>query len=447
MAIQKKVIILSCLTVLAFWLRIWRLGNASFKEDEFTTVKAAAYIYECQNDFIQCRHQSTNFNSRLLALVTANETKPNLGAEIYLWDFIKAKASSVHFSRAWPHLYFVAQVYHWLGVNEFSSRLVSVLAGSLLVIVGYWLSRTLGSSVQASWLYSGLLAISFPLIDFSRNARMYSLYGLVFLLLVGLVYKSKWWLALPVLLVAYWLQMLTLVFPLALLVWSLWRKRFKLAGALLLGLILVAGLNQYFRVDFFGRQFLGWIWPAHWEYLHWGWILALTALIAKRQHYLVSIILVYLLVLIFFTRPTPGAAYMIMLWPLSLWALLNWRRWLALLLVLIVLIQFVGEINYLYFGRDGRAQIPAAYAVIVSEFELGDKIYAVQLRDFYLHDLPPETEIIDLQANPDQEFSGSGFVVWEEEKSGYIQPEKLQYIRSNYKSVGGSGVEIYSFGK
>lgn len=447
MAIQKKVIILSCLTILAFWLRVWRLGNASFKEDEFTTVKAAAYIYECQNDSIQCRHQPTSFNSRLLALVTANETKPNLGAEIYLWDFIKAKASSVHFSRAWPHLYAVAAVYRILGISELSSRLVSVVAGSLLAVAGYWLSRVFGSSVNLSLLYSGLLAISFPLIDFSRNARMYSLYVLVFLFLVGLVYKSKWWLALPVLLVAYWLQMLTLVFPLALLVWSLWRKRFKLAGALLLGLILVAGLNQYFRVDFFGRQFLGWIWPAHWEYLHWGWILALSALIAKRQHYLVSIILVYLLVLIFFTRPAPASAYMIALWPLGLWPLINWRRPLTFFVTGLLVINFVSKITYLYFGRDGRAQIPAAYTAIKNNFQLGDKIYAVQLRDYYLRDLPPEAEIIDLQANPDQEFSGSGFVVWEEEKTVHLKPETLEYIRANFEYLGSNGVEIYSFGK
>lgn len=439
MAIQKKVIILSCLTVLAFWLRVWRLGNASFKEDEFTTVKAAAYIYECQNDSLECRHQSTSFKSRLLALVTANETKPNLGAEIYLWDFIKAKASSVHFSRAWPHLYFVAQVYHWLGVNEFSSRLVSVLAGSLLVIVGYWLSRALGSSVQASWLYCGLLAISFPLIDFSRNARMYSLYVLVFMILIGLIFRRRWLAAGLAFLLAYWLQLLTLILPVALLV-GRWRFLF-------LGFLGVVSLNWWLGVDFFQQQFLVLAWPPQWQYLNWWWLAVIMTLFLKKQRYLLSIIGVYLLVLVFLVRPAPAAAYTIMLWPLALWSLLSWHRWLAAATTVLVVINFVSHINYLYISGDGRAQIPAAYVAIKNNFKPGDKIYAVQLRDYYLQGLPPETEIIDLQVNPDQEFSGSGFVVWEEEKSGYIQPEKLQYIRSNYKSVGGNGVEIYSFGK
>ena len=432
---------------LALFLRLFRVGAPVLKEDEFITVAGAAYVYHCQLDQSRCRYQPSSFKDRLLALMTANETTPNLLAEVYLWDYIKDRASDIHHSRAWPQLYAAAAVYHWLGINEFSSRLVSVVAGSLLVIAGYWLSRSLCSSVKLSLLYSGLLAVSFPLIDFSRNARFYSLYALIFLLTVALAYKAKWWLALPLLVLAYFLQMLTLILPVAILGWSIWERRYRVTGFLLGGLALTAGLSYYLGIDFFGRQFLTLPWPPQWRYFNWWWILSTIILLVKKQKFLLSIISVYYLVLIFFTRPTPGAAYVIALWPLSLWPLINWRRWLTGLVVVMVLLDFTSKINYLYFGRDDRAQIPAAYGVILNNFEPGDKIYAIQLKDYYLQDLPENTLVIDLQQNPDPKFDGSGFVVWEQEKTGFLKPETIEYIKSNFKYLGSGGVEIYSFGK
>lgn len=437
---------------LALFLRLYRVGAPALKEDEFITVKAAAYVNHCWTDSNNCRYQPASFKNRLLALMVANETIPNLGAEIYLWDFIKDEPSEIHHSRAWAHLYSVAGVYRLLGINEFSSRLVSVVAGSLLVLAGYWLSRTFGSSVQLSLLYSFLLAVSFPLIDFSRHARMYSLYGLLFLLLVGLIYRSKWLAAGLLFLLAYWLQILTLILPIALLVWVIIERRRRIVAVLLMGLLIVFGLTKYYGVDFFQRQFLTVARPPHWMYLNWWWLTTVSVLLLKRQKFLLSIIVTYLLVLIFFTRPAPGSAYLIALWPLALWPLLNWRRWLTLTLTLIVLIRFAGGINYLYFGRDGRAQIPAAYAAIINNFEPGDKIYAVQLRDYYLQDLPEDTRVIDLQLNSSPEFDGSGFVVWEKEKAGHFQQSVLEYIKKNFDHKSGEGldnfgVEIYSFGK
>ena len=161
-------------------------------------------------------------------------------------------------------------------------------------------------------------------------------------------------------------------------------------------MLILAGLSQYFNLDFSQRQFLALAWPPHWQYLNWWLAAALVLLVLKRQKYLLTIILTYLLVLIFFTRPEQAAAYILALEPLILWPLLNWRRWLRLVVALIVLIQFGVGINYLYFGRDDRAQITKAYPVLTDKFQAGDKIYAVQLRDYYLQDLPPETEIIDL---------------------------------------------------
>ena len=125
---------------------------------------------------------------------------------------------------------------------------------------------------------------------------------------------------------------------------------------------------------------------------------------------------------------------------------------MAALTVLAVGAILVLKINYLYFGRDGRGQIRTAYQVIKDNFQPGNKIYAVQLRDYYLQTLPSDTVVIDLQKNPYPEFFGSGFVVWEKEKAGHFQPSVLEYIKTNLKHMAGAGldnfgVEIYSFGK
>lgn len=433
--------------LLALGVRLIGLGVPALKEDEFTTVSAATYIQSCWREKKLCLKQPIDIKAKVLATLTANETVPGLTGEIYLWDFIQDKASEIHHSRAWPHLYSVAAAYQLLGINELSSRLVSVLAGSLLVVAGYWFSRAMKSSINLSLLYSGLLAVSFPLIDFSRNARMYSVYGLVFMLLVAVIHRSKWWIAGGLFLLAYWLQMLTLILPAAILVWAVWLKRKYLSLGLLGGLILVTGLNYYFGVDFFGTQFLGLIWPPHWFYLHWWFLGALVILWRKHEAYLFTILAVYLIILTFFSRSDPAGAYLLALWPLALWSWLNWRRWLTLVVSLAVIINFSLKIPYLYLGRDGRAQIPAAYAVIKNNLALGDKIYAVQLRDYYLQDLPEDTPIIDLQMEPKPEFSGSGFIVWETEKAGYLHPETWEYIQSSLTYLGRDGVEIYSFGK
>lgn len=457
---KTTILILGCLTIIAFCLRIFLAGRAALKEDENTTVAAAAYIYFCQKDPSQCRRQPTSLKNKFLALITANETVPNLGAEIYFWDFIKDKASEVHYSRAWPHLYALTGVYHFFGINEWSSRIVSVIAGSLLVLVGYWFSRILGASMYFSLWYAGLLAIAFPLIDFSRIARMYSLYALVFLLLAGKIYQSKWLTAGVLLILAYWLHLLTLILPVAVLIFALITHRKILASGLVLGFISLICLNYWLEIDFFQRQFLAWTWPPHWEYIKLlfsfplPWWLGIIFFFKGKSKYLKVIIITYLCILIFGINFPPGGAYVFALLPLVILEQFNWikSKWLLRIIFLFAFIRLIAGSGYLYFGRDDRAQITRAYPALIRSFKPGDKIYAVQLRDYYLQKLPPETEVIDLQKNPQPEFSGSGFVVWEKEKAVHFQPELLEYIKNNFRHLTGIGldnwgVEIYSFGK
>ena len=131
----KKVIILGFLTLLAFGLRVYRLGTADFKEDEFLTVKAAAYQNFCRQSPDNC--QAKKIANFIFPLLQNNETVPNLITQIYLWDFISDRPTAVNFNRAWPHLLTVAGFYQIFGLSEFTTRLPGAIAGALLVPVGF----------------------------------------------------------------------------------------------------------------------------------------------------------------------------------------------------------------------------------------------------------------------------------------------------------------------
>lgn len=443
------------LILLAFWLRVYRVGVPVLKEDEFDTVRAAVYVNRCRNDAAACRHQPTSLKNRLLTLVTNNETRPNLMAEIYLWDFIKDAPREVHHSRAWPFVYMTAWVQRLLGETEFSARLPAVIWGSLLIPIGFIAARHFSGSAATALIYALALAAAYPLVDISRFSRMYSAFITLFLLAVYLWHRLlaakrfRFWPAVATGLVtalAYWHQPLTLLLVIGVYVYGLFRSG-RWFGILSAGLVILIWADNFFGADFFHTHFLGWARPPHWYYLTFPLWLGGLVLALSRQWYLLTITGVYLLVLIFFTDRAPAAAYVLALWPVILLGLVSWKRRLAWLVLAVVLLQLGLKVNYLYRGRDGRAQIPEAYSVIKTNFSPGDKIYAVQLRDYYLADLPPDTEVIDLQKNPEAEFSGTGYVVWEEEKTGHLNPVIREYVQSNFTYLGSHGVEIYSFGK
>jgi hypothetical protein len=446
-------IYISLLTLLAFGLRVFRVGVPVFKEDEYDALRSAVYVNECRVDPGQCRHQTISLKSRLVSLVTNNETRPNLFAEIYKWDFIKDKATVVHNVRAWPHTYLVAWFYRLWGVSEFSSRLPSIIFGSLIVPVGYFFAYYFTGSKKRSLLYSLILAIAFPLIDISRFNRMYPIFITLFLLATYLWHRLLAEkhpqlllvvMTLVVTLLAYWLQSLTLLLLIGVYIYSALKKRraFLLLTAVL---IIYATAGFSLGIDFFRKQYLNLAWPPHWQYLSFPVWLGLAALFLARQKYLLVISGTYLITVTFFTNRAPGAAYVLALWPIVLLGLVSWRKWLAAATVICIFAQFAAGFNYLYSGRDGRAQITQAYRVILDDFQPGDKIYAVQLRDYYLQDLASETEVIDLQKDPAPEFTGSGWVVWEEEKTGHLNPETLEFIKTNFYYLGRGGVEIYRY--
>ena len=275
---------------------------------------------------------------------------------------------------------------------------------------------------------------------------MYSLFMVVILLAIYLWRRllaakpAFSWLLLATAIVtvlAFWLQSLTLVVLIGIYAYSLFKSR-SWFWWLSVGLGLVIIVGKYSGADFFHRYFLGLALPPHWQYLSWWPAARYNCNVNQAANLFTGDYHCLSNCFNFFTLPAPGAAYVIALWPLLLWPLLHWRRWLTFAVSLIVIIQFGLGINYLYFGRDGRAQIRSAYQSIINRYQPGDKLYAIQLRDYYLQSLPQGTEVIDLKKTPYPQFSGSGFVVWEQEKIGYLQAPVLNYIQTNFNHLAGA---------
>lgn len=184
---HQTTIIFSLIFGLSLFIRFFQISKPVFKEDENTTINAAAYLYYCQQDIKNCLAVSDTFKSKLFTLITNNETKPNLITQIYFWDWVKDRPTNTHYARAWPHLYLIKLVYQKMGISHLSSRLISLISGSFLVIVAYFLGKLVNLSSLISLTYALSLAISYHLILISRSSRMYALFSLSFLITVYLL--------------------------------------------------------------------------------------------------------------------------------------------------------------------------------------------------------------------------------------------------------------------
>jgi len=500
------VTIVILLTAVAFLLRIYQVGLSDFKEDENTTVKAAAYLYYCHQDQSNCR-QSTNqrdttFKNKLLVLLTNNETKPNLATEIYFWDWVSRSPTKTHYARAWPHLSLLASTYQILGISELSSRIISVIAGILLIPISFFFARFFLGSTLMSLVYAFLITISFYLIDFSRHARMYAVFITVFLLAVYFTFKAleerqkrliNLLLAGFLLIFAYWLQLLTLLLPLAILVYSFYfgfikkqpksRTVFWILSA---GLAVLLYLKLKLGIDFFYSYFSSWQAQPRWQYLKFIFSYPLPAIIAlglvltnlphllrqKKSGFLAMIIIVNLVYLIFFSKTPPASAYTIHLLPISLWLVLltldywlkkkeHFRAIILSILILLATTKWIMSFPYLYLGRDDRARPSQAYQAITENFKPGDQIIGIYIRDYYLKTLPSQTPVINLAANKSltkPEFisiidqAEQSFITWEKEKEVHLKPEIITYIKTNFDQLAGQGlddnqVEIYYLAK
>jgi len=107
------------------------------------------------------------------------------------WDFIKEKPyPDAKFERNYPHLWLVAQSYNLFGVSEWSSRIISALAGILFIVLGYFVLNYFFKNKAVSLLI--LLAFSFhpEEIVLFRWTRMYGILIPFFLLQFTIIYKG-----------------------------------------------------------------------------------------------------------------------------------------------------------------------------------------------------------------------------------------------------------------
>ncbi len=156
--------ILLVVTLAASAIRFYNLGVHDFFEDEFQVISAAT--------------------GRL-----------NTG-DYYRWDWISDtpkcldKTNDCYYPRAWPHTFLISQVFKVFGISEFSARIISVLFGTLLVIMSYFLIKFFTQSRLTATLGMVSFALYPAYISLSRYTRMYVILIPIFFLLLFVVYKA-----------------------------------------------------------------------------------------------------------------------------------------------------------------------------------------------------------------------------------------------------------------
>jgi len=111
--------------------------------------------------------------------------------EFQQWDFIKEKpVNGKEFDRNFPHLWLISQSYKVFGVNEWSSRIVSVLGGILFVLLGYFILTYFFKNKFIILLFLASFAFYPEEIILFRWTRMYGILTPYFLIQFTLAYKT-----------------------------------------------------------------------------------------------------------------------------------------------------------------------------------------------------------------------------------------------------------------
>ncbi len=90
------------------------------------------------------------------------------------WDFWMNQPGSEKYSRAWPHTWMVAQSIKFLGLSEWSTRLVSVVFGVLFIPIIYGISSFFLQSRQAAIVVTFVCILQPYFIFYFRRVRMYA---------------------------------------------------------------------------------------------------------------------------------------------------------------------------------------------------------------------------------------------------------------------------------
>jgi len=144
-----EIILLILILVFAFYLRVYSLSNAPFWIDESISTLASVNILE-------------------------------KGLPIFDSGFLYERAYLFHYLQAFSLLF-------WF--SEFGARFVSVIFGLLTIVLIYFIGKEYS---KTGGIISALfLAVFYLEVFYSRQARFYQLFQLLFFLSIYLLYKSK----------------------------------------------------------------------------------------------------------------------------------------------------------------------------------------------------------------------------------------------------------------
>lgn len=151
--------------LMGFGLRLKGLGAMEFREDEFQVIETAYGYFQT--------------------------------GTYYKWDFLTNSLSDNPYDRAWPHSWMIAKLFQWFGYSEWAARLPSLIFGTLLTPLSYFIGRDATDRKVVGLLLAAVVAFSTSMINLSQYARMYVVFIPAFvlgsyLLLRGLEGKSPW---------------------------------------------------------------------------------------------------------------------------------------------------------------------------------------------------------------------------------------------------------------
>jgi hypothetical protein len=131
-----------------------------------------------------------------------DESTSAMASKMILEKGVPVFDSGYAFSRANVFHYMQAGIMGF-GISDFSARFISVIFGLLTILLGYFIGKEYSKS--GGVIVALFLSVFYLEVVFSRQARMYQLFQLMFFLSLYLLYKSreKNWLIYPALVSLY----------------------------------------------------------------------------------------------------------------------------------------------------------------------------------------------------------------------------------------------------
>jgi hypothetical protein len=490
------------LSLAAFWLYAYGLGNLNFWDDEFLVLKAAEGY----------RQTGTYF----------------------FWDFIREEITQTPYERAWPHLWLVAQSYKLFGVSEWSSRIVSVLFGSIFVFSSFFAVFYFTKNAPLAMIVALVFSLNPDFIYFFRYTRMYAIVIPLFLIWSVSVFQAvegqqlktnrltgkssriyeylnfDYRFILVSLLLLFWayhiqatMLLIVLVALVYILLMAIMHKEKKYLGLtiLLISSVVIAFIflprTVVFKYSITYLAFFKSIKPLFFQLLVQKPFSAMANLmllagsitlificpekpLKKKLIFCQLMVIVAVFFFVFmvdyhsqhFRYICHVAPFAILLICLTYWEILKvfQSRYILVLGLFFLLaaqtVHLAKGIPVLYHGAKGQPWPSAAYAAVRDNFMEGDVIFAQYLRDYYMRGIPKDTPVISLgqvrqdvaEPNPyhfelfykDIRRYSRGWVIWSKYKEYHVHPQIVAYVKTLFHKVHGDGVddtnvEVYFF--